>query len=89
MTLQHVFNDDNRFGSLLNENEKRILKTIIEKYEIYPNIFPGKIKTGEGYFDCESYFEAPFKKEDVVKKYIPLYDEKESYRWNTLVQLKY
>ena len=95
LTLQHVFNDDNRFGTLLNENEKRILKTIIEKNEIYPNIFPGKIKTGEGYFDCESYFK---EKEthngigqtaDIVEKYKPLYDEKESYRWNTLVELKY
>ena len=87
LTLQHVFNDDERFGNLLNENEKKTLNNIIEKYEIYPNIFPGKIKTGEGYFECESYFD----------KYERLYherwsvfeEERESYRWNTLVKLKY
>ena len=89
LTLQHVFDNDRRYGGLLNEAEMLVLKSIISKYEIYPNIYPGKIKTGEGLFDCESYFKEPFKKEDVVEKYRPLYDEKESYRWNSLVELKY
>ena len=86
LTLQHVFNDDQRFGNLLNENEKT-LNSIIEKYEIYPNIFPGKIKTGEGYFECESYFD---KYERLYhEKWSVFEEERESYRWNTLVKLKY
>lgn len=89
LTLEHVFNDDKRFGKLLNEEEKKLLNTIINKYQVCPNIFPGKIKTGEGYFDCESYFKVPFKESDVIEKYKPFHDERESYRWNTLVEMKY
>ncbi len=90
VTLEHVINKDGRFMKSVKNSEESIkqVKEMIKEYKIYPNIFPGKIKTGEGYFDCESYFKAPFKKEDVIEKYKPLYEEKESYRWNTLVKLK-
>jgi len=90
VTLEHVINKDERFMKSVKNAEESIkkVKEMMKEYKIYPNIFPGQIKTGEGYFDCESYFKEPFKKEDVVEKYKPLYEEKESYRWNTLVKLK-
>lgn len=96
VTLEHVINKDERFMKSVKNAEESIkkVKEMIEEYKIYPNIFPGRIKTGEGYFNCESYFKEEQtyndigQMKDIVYKYKPLYDEKESYRWNTLVKLK-
>lgn len=96
VTLEHVINKDGRFMKSVKNAEESIkkIKEMMEVYKIYPNIFPGKIKTGEGYFDCESYFKQEQiyntigQTKDIVEKYKPLYEEKESYRWNTLVKLK-
>lgn len=96
VTLEHVINKDERFMKSVKNAEESIkeIKEMIEEYKIYPNIFPGKIKTGEGYFECESYFKETEtyneigQTKDIVEKYKPLYEEKESYRWNTLVKLK-
>lgn len=66
-TLQHSYQEVEKF---------------IEVYHIFPNIYPGKIKTGEGYFDCESFFE------NENSEYPLFLNNREKYRWNTFVKLK-
>lgn len=94
LTIQHVFDSDKRFGKLLNQEEKKLLNSIIKNYQIYPNIFPGKITTGEGDFDSDSYFKEPLynqigQTKDIVEKYKEMFDERETYRWITLIELQY
>lgn len=96
VSLEHVVKKDKRFMKSVKNPEESVkkVKEMIKEYKIYPNIFPCRIKTGEGYFNCESYFKEEQtyndigQLKDIVYKYKPLYDEKESYRWNTLVKLK-
>ena len=54
----------------------------MEIYYIFPNIYPGLIKTGEGYFECKSFLEDDENDFDIFKI------EREKYRWNTYIKLK-
>ena len=36
----------------VKESYKRTMLSLINTYYVFPNIYPGKIKTGEGDFDC-------------------------------------
>lgn len=81
-TIEHLKHNDNRLYSL-SENDKQALLNKIKEYHIFPNIYPGQIKTGEGYFDCDSYFE-----ENNDIDYLSIFrDEQHKYRWNTFVML--
>ena len=53
-------------------------------YSSCPNIFSGKIKTGEGLFDCEHYLENEKLSND---KYKIFNQDREKYRWNTYIKL--
>ena len=80
-TLEHLKNNDNRLYNV-DENKKKELIDQITQYHIFPNIFPGKIKTGEGYFDCDSFFTNDNNENDnllIFKK------ERNNYRWNTFI----
>jgi hypothetical protein len=74
-TIEHLFQDDTRHGKY----DKDILN-LIEKYHIFPNIYPGKIKTMEGEFSCESFL--PKKEYEIFKLH------QSAYRWNTYICLK-
>ena len=45
---------------------KQKLLNKIKNYHIFPNIYPGKIKTGEGYFDCDSFFIYFLEKNEII-----------------------
>jgi len=77
-TLEHLKNDDQRLG---HYNKDQIFD-LIDIYHVFPNIFPEQIKTGEGLFDCESYFS------EYNPKYQVFFNDKIKYRWNTFVKLK-
>lgn len=82
-TLEHLKNNDTRLYSVNNEDKQKLLSKIIN-YHIFPNIYPGKIKTGEGYFDCNSFF-----KENNNIDYLDIFiKEQNKYRWNTFILLK-
>jgi hypothetical protein len=66
-----------------DENKEKILN-LFSTYYIFPNIFPGQIKTGEGYFSCKSYF----LNNEKGYKYKTFFDHQLKYRWNTLLILK-
>ena len=81
-TIEHLKNNDNRLYSIDN-NDKQQLLNKITNYHIFPNIYPGKIKTGEGYFDCDSFF-----KENNDIDYLSIFrEERNTYRWNTFITL--
>jgi len=83
-TIEHLINNDQRLYSV-NKNDKQNVLNKINKYHIFPNIYPGLIKTGEGFFKCNSFF-----KIDNNIKYLSFFkDEQQSYRWNTFISLKY
>ena len=53
------------------------------EHHIFPNIYPGKIKTCEEYFDCDSFF-----KENNDIDYLSIFrEERNTYRWNTFITL--
>jgi len=82
-TLEHLKNNDTRLYSVNNSDKQKLLSKIIN-YHIFPNIYPGKIKTGEGYFDCNSFF-----KENNNIDYLDIFRiERNKYRWNTFILLK-
>ena len=81
-TIEHLKSNDNRNYSIDN-NSKETLLNKIKTYHIFPNIYPGKIKTAEGYFDCDSFF-----KEDNNIDYLDIFKkERNKYRWNTFILL--
>jgi len=82
-TLEHFKNNDNRYN-IININKKNEILNLINKYYIFPNIYPGDIKTGEGLFSCESFFE----KEQHLDKFYIFKKDISKYRWNTYVELK-
>ena len=80
-TIEHLINDDKRLYTVSDSSKKSIID-LFESYYVFPNIYPGKITTGEGDFDCQSYF-----KEDNDK--FPIFKtERNKYRWNTFLKLK-
>jgi hypothetical protein len=64
------------------ENKEKIIN-LFNDYYIFPNIFPGEIKTGEGYFPCKSYF----MNNEKSYKYKTFFEHQLKYRWNTLLIL--
>lgn len=83
-TLEHFLKHDNRH--FLPEFTYGIqssiaYKKLIKEYTIIPNIYPGSIKTGEGNFDCESYFDKDNDDYPILKA------DQQKYRWNTHVQI--
>tara|TARA_B110000037_G_scaffold178746_1_gene204614 strand:+ start:497 stop:1216 length:720 start_codon:yes stop_codon:yes gene_type:complete len=84
-TIEHLMNNDNRYYKIDNNNKNKILD-LIETYHIFPNIYPGLIKTGEGYFKCKSYFTND--NDNNNDKFIILKKERNKYRWNTFIILK-
>jgi len=81
-TIEHLKNNDTRLYSINNDNKQEILNKITN-YHIFPNIYPGKIKTGEGYFDCNSFFT-----ENNDIDYLAIFrEERNKYRWNTFITL--
>ena len=81
-TLEHFKNNDNRFYTT-NSKVKQALLNKINTYHIFPNIYPGKIKTGEGYFDCDSFFE----ENNNIDNLAIFREERNNYRWNTFISL--
>ena len=80
-TLEHIKNDYLKFNK--QKYRKEEIEKLIDIYKIFPNIYPGKIKkTGEGLFSCDSYYDNDNNKYPIFKK------DRESYRWNTYVNLK-
>ena len=81
-TIQHILDNDDRKFKISKKNKDELISKIY-LYKVFPNIYPGKIKTGEGFFDCESYFD----EDNNIKKYEIFKNERNSYRWNTFVKL--
>ena len=79
-TIEHLMKGDTRLHSITDVNKQRLLDSI-QVYKIFPNIYPGPIRTGEGLFGCESYFDEDNDKFPIFKI------ERMRYRWNTYVQL--
>ena len=80
-TIEHLIKEDNRILNVKKSERKKIISSI-EKYHIYPNIYPGKIKTMEGKFSCESYFKNMNDKYPIFKR------DRGKYRWNTYIKLR-
>ncbi len=85
-TIEHLKKYDYRLF-FVNEDDKEKMLNKIDIYHVFPNIFPGKIKTGEGYFDCNSFLTSDNnnKNNEIFK----IFDiERNKYRWNTFITLK-
>ena len=82
-TIEHLITNDTRLFNVDDIDRKNILDTI-DIYYIYPNVYPGNIKTGEGLFECNSYFNTSQNNVefDIFRK------ERNTYRWNTYIKLK-
>jgi hypothetical protein len=81
-TIEHLIHGDNRHY-VVDDISKTQLINSITVYKIFPNIYPGDIKTGEGMFSCRSYFT----KYDSVSSYEIFNVERIRYRWNTFIKL--
>tara|TARA_Y100000389_G_scaffold61480_3_gene57547 strand:+ start:2219 stop:2950 length:732 start_codon:yes stop_codon:yes gene_type:complete len=80
-TLEHLKNNDERLYRV-NPGEKESIEKLIKTYHIFPNIYPGKILTGEGYFECKSFYPTD---NDIVSFKI-FKQERNRYRWNTFIE---
>lgn len=80
-TIEHLIHNDKRYYIVNDENKNKMINGM-EIYYIFPNIYPGLIKTGEGYFECKSFLEDDENEFDIFKI------EREKYRWNTYIKLK-
>ena len=96
-TIQHLLDNDprdkfdlhNQYNYSINTfpqidmNRREEYIQYIDKYHIFPNIYPSKIDTWEGNFDCESFFNASQygDKYYIFKKYAS------NYCWNTYLTL--
>jgi hypothetical protein len=98
-TLQHLLLNDPRDKFDLHNQYKYSINTFpqidlskkneyigyIDTYHIFPNIFPSKIDTWEGIFDCKSLFDNYYNDDEqylIFKKYAS------NYCWNTYVTIK-
>jgi len=81
-TIEHLIHDDNRHYTV-DDNSKKEIMNAIEVYKIFPNIYPGDIKTGEGMFSCCSYFT----EYSSSSLYEIFNSERIQYRWNTFIKL--
>ncbi len=81
-TIEHLINNDQRLFKVGNIDKTNLLNKIAN-YHIFPNIYPGLIKTGEGVFNCKSYFNH---QNDI--EYLKIFnEERRRYRWNTFILL--
>ena len=81
-TIEHLIHNDNRHY-MVDDNSKKEIINAIELYKIFPNIYPGYIKTGEGMFSCNSYFT----NYSGTSLYEIFNIERIRYRWNTFIKL--
>lgn len=85
-TFQHLFEKDPRFyqdsSESLSTDDQALLFTIIEKYHIFPNIFPSKIPLYEGVFECKSFLS-----DEEKHSFIVFWKEAHTYTWNTYLCL--
>lgn len=81
-TLKHMLDGDNRLCTISNDMKTKV-KDHMYYYHVFPNIYPGRIKTGEGYFECKSYFNDIDKNDNL---YI-FEEQRNRYRCNTFVIL--
>jgi hypothetical protein len=75
-------NDIPNTQNIMNESTRQV-RRMIKQYCIYPNIFPGKIETRDGLFDCKSIFENNLKMYDYPLYYL----FQQNYRWPTYIKL--
>lgn len=81
-SVEHLIHNDSRNFHVGSIEQKQLLDKI-EIYHIFPNIYPGNIKTGEGLFECKSYFN----KIQNINMFDIFNTERNKYRWNTYVKL--
>lgn len=81
-TINHLRSSDERFS--IDVEKKNKIQNAIELYHIFPNIYPGKIKTGEGLFECQSFYDN-FTSDAQLEIFK---SERNNYRWNTYIKLK-
>ena len=79
-TLEHIKNDYFKYNN--KKYKKEDIEKLIEIYKIFPNIYPGKIQTCEGLFNCDSYYN------EINNKYPVFLKDQSSYRWNTYIKIK-
>jgi len=81
-TLEHLLRGDSRHGDCRGRDA---VARLLRQYVIYPNVFAGRIPTGEGEFACSALLEsaaAPAEPRLAV-----FAQDRASYRWNTYVEL--
>ena len=83
-TLTHLIEGDNR-NFQVTDTERTTLLQNIELYYIFPNVYPGNIKTSEGTFQCLSYFTTS---DNTPKEFSIFKETRNTYRWNTFIKLK-
>lgn len=79
-TIEHLIHNDPRFHQISPSEKDDMLNSFLQ-YHIFPNIYPGDIKTNEGLFACQSFFP------DMNDKYEIFKLEQHRYRWNTFIRL--
>jgi hypothetical protein len=84
-TIQHLIEKDYRHDNPTAEDRAMTINRI-QKYHVFPNVFPGEIKTGEGLFPCTSFFTAAEESQNPI--YTPFRNERNRYRWNTYVYIQ-
>jgi hypothetical protein len=82
-TMEHLIKNDNRHFFVDFETKSWLIK-LMDIYHIFPNIYPGRIQTMEGIFDCDSYF----KNGNDDHRFEILKKEGFKYSWNTFIKLK-
>lgn len=83
-TLEHLYTNDTRKAAF-SEKDRAFLIGLIKTYEKMPNIYPGKVRTEEGEFDCTSFFTSGTEHDD--SRYAVFKTDQAKYRWNTYVEL--
>ena len=82
-TLEHYFNNYNKFDNISSEERLQINKHI-DIYHIFPNIFKCNIKCNEGSVECKYIYD------DLnCSDYEIFYKERQHYSFNTYLKLKY
>lgn len=81
-TIEHLIHGDSRHY-IVDDNSKKKILNAITVYKIFPNIYPGNIKTGEGMFSCNSYFT----QYTGISSYELFNIERIRYRWNTFIKI--
>lgn len=85
-TIEQLLHTDNRHYTVAETDRTALLQTL-ETYHIFPNVFPGNITTMEGSFPCASFWTRTQKSPTLSPLLRIFQDERNTYRWNTFVQL--